>query len=211
MRSHELKRLLDFAGAVADLVVLAPLLMIASVMIRLAMGSPILFRQIRLGHKGEPFLVHKFRTMTQARDAQGDLLPDERRLTRLGRFLRSTSLDELPQLINVLRGEMSLVGPRPLLAEYKNLYTPEQWRRHEVLPGMAGPVLSNGRNALGWEDKFKLDVWYVDSWSVWLDFKILLLTALRVMRREGINAAGYATFPKFEGTRDSRPRPDVQE
>src|SRR5213080_3719730 len=144
MRSHELKRLLDFAGAVAALVVLAPLLMIASVMIRLAMGSPILFRQIRLGHKGEPFLVHKFRTMTQARDAQGDLLPDERRLTRLGRFLRSTSLDELPQLINVLRGEMSLVGPRPLLAEYKNLYTPEQWRRHEVLPGMAGPVLSNG-------------------------------------------------------------------
>ena len=137
--------------------------------------------------------------MTDDRDEQGNLLPDEQRLTAAGKFLRSTTLDELPELINVLRGEMSLVGPRPLLVEYRDRYTSEQWRRHEMPPGMAGPVLARGRNILSWEEKFAADVWYVDHWSLWLDLRILVRTALRVLRREGVSADGHATMPKFKG------------
>jgi lipopolysaccharide/colanic/teichoic acid biosynthesis glycosyltransferase len=137
--------------------------------------------------------------MTEERDENGNLLPDEQRLTPVGRFLRSLTLDELPELFNVLKGEMSLVGPRPLLVEYRDLYTPEQWRRHEMPPGMAGPVLASGRNLLDWEEKFRLDVWYVDHWSLWLDFQILARTAWKVLKREGVSAEGHATMPKFEG------------
>jgi lipopolysaccharide/colanic/teichoic acid biosynthesis glycosyltransferase len=154
---------------------------------------------VRPGHFGRPFKIYKFRTMTDERDAQGNLLPDAERLTRLGRFLRSTSLDELPELFNILRGEMSIVGPRPLLMQYLDRYSPEQARRHDVLPGVTGWAQINGRNALTWEDKFKLDVWYVDHWSFWLDIKILFLTAWKVIRREGISQPGHATAEKFTG------------
>jgi lipopolysaccharide/colanic/teichoic acid biosynthesis glycosyltransferase len=196
-----LKRAFDIVVSALLLFLFSPLFFLISLLIRLTMGRPIFFRQPRLGYQGRPFLIYKFRTMTDERDEQGDLLPDEQRLTRLGRFLRSTTLDELPELINVLKGEMSLVGPRPLLVEYRDLYTPEQWQRHEMPPGMAGPVLAGGRNILSWEEKFALDVWYVDNWSLWLDFKILARTALKVLKREGISAEGYATMPRFEGTR----------
>ncbi len=167
------------------------------------MGAPVLFRQTRPGLRGKPFIMYKFRTMTDERDPQGNLLPDEQRLTRLGRFLRSTSLDELPELINVLKGDMSLVGPRPLLMKYLDRYTPEQFRRHEVKPGITGWAQVNGRNALTWEEKFKLDVWYVDNWNLWLDFKILLMTLVKVFRREGIGHGSQATMPEFRGQRDA--------
>jgi lipopolysaccharide/colanic/teichoic acid biosynthesis glycosyltransferase len=144
-------------------------------------------------------MIYKFRTMNNNKDAHGYLLPDEQRLTRFGRFLRILTLDELPELFNVLKGDMSLVGPRALLVEYRDLYTPEQWRRHEMPPGMAGPVLASGRNLLDWEEKFRLDVWYVDHWSLWLDFKILARTVWKVLKREGVSAEGHATMPKFEG------------
>ena len=198
-----LKRLFDIVVSVTALILLSPVTGLIALAIYIAMGRPILFRQARLGYQGRTFAILKFRTMTEARDEQGNLLPDKQRLTRVGRFLRSTTLDELPELINVLKGEMSLVGPRPLLVEYRHLYTPEQWRRHEVLPGMAGPALASGRNILSWEEKFALDVWYVDHWSLWLDFRMLALTAWRVIRRQGVSAKGYATAPKFEGTRVS--------
>ncbi len=196
-----LKRLFDIVVSVTALTLLSPVTGLIALAIYIAMGRPILFRQARLGYQGRTFAILKFRTMIDNQDEQGNLLPDEQRLTRLGHFLRRTTLDELPELINVLKGEMSLVGPRPLLVEYRDLYTLEQWRRHEMLPGMAGPVLAGGRNILSWEEKFALDVWYVDNWSLWLDFKILALTAWRVIKREGISAEGYATAPKFQGTR----------
>lgn len=194
-----LKRLFDIALSTLLLFAFSPLFLIISCLIRLTMGRPIFFRQPRLGYQGRPFTLYKFRTMNNNRDEQGNLLPDEQRLTRLGRFLRSTTLDELPELINVLKGEMSLVGPRPLLVDYRDLYSPEQWRRHEMPPGMAGPVLAGGRNILSWEEKFALDVWYVDHWSLWLDFKILARTALKVLKREGVSAEGHVTMPRFSG------------
>jgi lipopolysaccharide/colanic/teichoic acid biosynthesis glycosyltransferase len=163
------------------------------------MGLPILFRQQRPGLHGKPFTLLKFRTMTDARDAQGNLLPDAERLTPFGSFLRRTSLDELPAFFNVLRGDMSLMGPRPLLMAYLDRYTPEQARRHEVRPGITGWAQVNGRNAITWEQKFVLDVWYVDNWSLWLDLKILFLTGWKVLRREGISQEGHATMPEFLG------------
>jgi lipopolysaccharide/colanic/teichoic acid biosynthesis glycosyltransferase len=175
----------------------APLMLLIALAIRLIMGTPVFFRQPRLGYQGRPFILYKFRTMNDRRDEQGTLLPDEQRLTRLGRFLLSLTLDELPELFNVLKGEMSLVGPRPLLVEYRDLYTPEQWRRHEMPPGMAGPVLASGRNLLDWEEKFRLDVWYEDHWSLWLDLKILALTTWKVLKREGISDNGFAIAPRF--------------
>lgn len=197
------KRAFDIVTSSVALTLLSPLIGLIALVIRLTVGSSVFFRQPRLGYQGRPFTILKFRTMADERDEQGNLLPDEQRLTRVGRFLRSTTLDELPELINVLRGEMSLVGPRPLLVEYGDLYTPEQWRRHEMPPGMAGPVLSSGRNILSWEEKFAQDVSYVDNWSLWLDFRILAQTALKVLKREGVSAEGYATMPKFEGSRVS--------
>jgi sugar transferase EpsL len=200
MRSPLLKRALDLAGAAAGLVVTAPILLGVAALIRLTMGSPVLFRQKRPGLNGTPFLMYKFRTMRDAISSDGKPLPDEQRLTGLGKLLRATSLDELPELLNVLRGEMSLVGPRPLLMEYLERYTPEQGRRHEVRPGITGWAQVKGRNALSWEEKFRLDVWYVDHWSVCLDLKILWLTLLTVVRREGISAGGHATMPVFTGS-----------
>jgi len=198
-----LKRAFDFMASFIALVALSPLMALIALAIRVMMGRPILFRQPRIGYRGRVFTIYKFRTMNDARDEQGNLLPDEQRLTRLGRFLRSLTLDELPELFNVLRGEMSLVGPRPLLVEYRDLYTPEQWRRHEMPPGMAGPVLASGRNLLDWEEKFRLDVWYVDHWSLWLDFQILARTAWKVLKREGVNQPGHATVEYFRGNKGS--------
>jgi lipopolysaccharide/colanic/teichoic acid biosynthesis glycosyltransferase len=192
---------LDRAAAAAGLVLLAPVLLATAGAIRATMGPPVLFRQERPGRGGRPFRVAKFRTMREARGPDGSPLPDAERLTRLGRFLRATSLDELPQLWNVLEGDLSLVGPRPLLVEYLPRYTPEQARRHEVLPGITGWAQVNGRNALTWEEKFALDVWYVDHWSLALDLRILATTMLRVLRREGISSEGHATMPEFTGTR----------
>lgn len=194
------KRLMDLCLTCLALILLSPLLLLIALLVRIGLGSPVLFKQQRPGYLGRPFFIYKFRTMTDERDAQGNLLPDAKRLTRLGRFLRSTSLDELPELFNVLRGEMSLVGPRPLLMQYLERYSPEQARRHEVLPGITGWAQINGRNALSWEDKFRLDVWYVDHWSFWLDIKILFLTLIKVLRREGISQAGHATAEEFMGS-----------
>jgi len=193
------KRLFDLILTVPGLIIISPLLVLIVLLIRIRMGSPVIFRQIRSGLKSKPFLVYKFRTMKEVYDEEGRLLPDAQRLTRLGRFLRSFSLDELPELFNVLRGEMSLVGPRPLLMEYLDRYTPEQARRHEVLPGMAGWAQVNGRNDLTWEEKFQYDVWYVNHWSIRLDIKILLLTPWVVLRREGISQPGNATAQEFFG------------
>lgn len=193
------KRLFDLLLTTVGLILISPLLLILTLLVWLLHGRPIFFHQVRPGYRAQPFTIYKFRTMTEARDAQGRLLPDTDRLTPFGRFLRATSLDELPELINVLRGEMSLVGPRPLLMKYLDLYTPEQRRRHEVLPGITGWAQINGRNILSWEDKFRYDVWYVDHWSLWLDFKILLITIWKVLRREGINQPGHATAEEFRG------------
>jgi lipopolysaccharide/colanic/teichoic acid biosynthesis glycosyltransferase len=194
------KRALDVAAAAAGLLLLSPVLAATALSVRLSIGSPVLFRQQRPGLHGRPFTLLKFRTMRDARDAAGDLLPDEARMSRLGRLLRSTSLDELPALWNVLRGEMSLVGPRPLLMEYLPLYTPEQARRHEVRPGITGWAQVNGRNAISWEEKFHLDVWYVDHRTLRLDLKILLLTLKKVFQRQGISQEGHATMAKFRGS-----------
>lgn len=182
-----------------------PLLLILAGLVRVRMGAPVFFTQPRPGRHGEVFHLMKFRTMTDARDASGNLLPDKDRLTPFGRFLRSTSLDELPELINVIKGEMSLVGPRPLLVHYLERYTPEQARRHEVRPGITGWAQINGRNALSWEEKFKLDVWYVDNHSVGLDLKILFLTVWKILKREGISAQGEATMPEFMGNQSNPP------
>ena len=194
------KRLLDVVGSAAALAVLSPLLLVLGGLVRVLLGSPILFRQARAGQYGQPFAICKFRTMTDARDEAGRLLPDEVRLTAFGRFLRSTSLDELPELWNVLKGEMSLVGPRPLLADYLPLYSPEQVRRHDVRPGITGWAQVKGRNALTWEEKFRLDVWYVDGISLRLDLKILFLTLWQIVKREGINEPGQATAQRFTGS-----------
>lgn len=196
------KRLLDFCLALSLLLVLLPIMIILSIMVALKLGRPILFRQVRPGLGAILFTLYKFRTMTDARDAQGSLLSDAERLTPLGRFLRSTSLDELPELFNVLKGEMSLVGPRPLLTKYLDRYTPEQARRHEVKPGITGWAQINGRNAISWEQKFALDVWYVEHLSLGLDLKILLLTAWKTLQREGISQAGQATAQEFMGEQD---------
>ena len=195
-----LKRLLDFATSGVVLVLLFPVLGLIAVAVRLFVGSPVFFAQERLGHRGKSFHIYKFRTMADTRDSSGQLLPDAQRLARLGRILRRTSLDELPELFNVLGGEMSLVGPRPLLARYQNRYTPEQARRHEAKPGITGLAQISGRNALGWEERFALDVWYVDHWNLWLDTKILVLTAWKVLRGEGISQPGQATAEEFMGT-----------
>lgn len=194
-----LKRALDLGVAGAVLLVAAPVMAAAAVAIRLRMGSPVLFRQTRPGLGGRPFQILKFRTMRDAVDAAGQPLPDADRITAVGEFLRKTSIDELPQMWNVLRGDMSLVGPRPLLMEYLPLYSPAQARRHEVRPGITGWTQVNGRNALSWEEKFRLDVWYVDHRSFRLDLRILALTALRVLRRDGISQHGHATMEKFRG------------
>ncbi len=195
-----IKRVTDFLLALVALVLLSPILVIIAWQVRCKLGSPVLFRQERPGLEGIPFEMIKFRTMRNAVDAHGVFLPDSERMTAFGNFLRSTSLDELPELWNVLKGEMSLVGPRPLLMEYLPLYSSEQARRHEVRPGVTGWAQVNGRNALSWDDKFKLDVWYVDNQSLWLDLKIFLLTVKKVFARDGISAAGEATMPKFRGS-----------
>lgn len=192
--------MLDLFIAVPLLLFLSPLLAMIAILVRLSLRSPLLFRQQRPGQHGCPFSLLKFRTMTDARDRTGSLLPDAERLTSVGRFLRNSSLDELPELVNVLRGEMSLVGPRPLRMEYLPLYTGYQNRRHEVLPGITGWAQVNGRNALSWERKFALDVWYVDNVSLWLDLKILAMTMHKALARAGISAEGHATMPRFTGS-----------
>ncbi len=193
------KRILDLALAIPALVVFAPLMAALALLVRWRLGSPTLFRQVRPGLHGQPFRLVKFRSMTDARDAAGNLLPDAQRLPPFGRFLRATSLDELPELWNVVKGEMSLVGPRPLLMEYLPLYSPEQARRHEVRPGITGWAQVNGRNALSWPDKFRMDVEYVDHLSFWLDLKTIWLTVWQVVRRDGISAKGEATMERFAG------------
>ena len=195
-----LKRVFDVVVSATALVVLAPVMGLIALAVWRTMGRPVLFRHVRPGLHGKPFVMYKFRTMRDLRDAEGKLLPNEARLTPFGRWLRSTSLDELPELLNVLRGEMSLVGPRPLLMEYLDRYTPEQARRHEVKPGITGWAQIHGRNNLSWDERFKLDVWYVDNWSLWLDVKILWRTLWVVLRREGISAQGHATMPEFRGS-----------
>jgi len=198
------KRIMDSIFSVMVLIVMLPFLIGLGLVVRCKMGAPLLFRQTRLGLNGKPFQILKFRTMRDVRNADGTPLPDSERLTAFGRWLRATSLDELPELWNVLRGEMSLVGPRPLLMEYLPLYSPEQARRHDVRPGITGWAQVNGRNAISWEEKFKLDVWYVDHQSLWLDLKILFLTVKNVISRHGISAKGEATMPKFAGTKSKQ-------
>ncbi len=193
------KRIFDFIISLILLILLSPFLLVIALLVRIFLGAPVLFKQKRPGLKGKPFVLYKFRTMTNAKDEQGHLLPDEQRLTKFGQFLRSTSLDELPELFNVLKGDMSLVGPRPLLMEYLPLYSKEQMRRHDVRPGITGWAQVNGRNAITWQEKFKMDVWYVDHLSLVLDLKILTLTLLKVTRREAINQPGRATMEKFTG------------
>ena len=194
-----MKRFVDITGSILGLVLLSPVLLIVWAMVRRDMGSPVLFRQTRPGLNGQPFQMVKFRTMRDATDSSGNPLPDSERLTNFGRFLRSSSLDELPELWNVLRGDMSLVGPRPLLMEYLPLYSPKQARRHEVRPGITGWAQINGRNSVSWNEKFELDVWYVDNRNFRFDLKIIWLTIRKVFKRDGISAAGEATMPKFEG------------
>ena len=194
-----MKRGFDICGSLALLVLLAPLLLVIGALVRLRLGAPILFSQRRPGRGGRIFTMRKFRTMTDARGSDGRLKSDAERLTRFGRWLRATSLDELPELWNILQGDMSLVGPRPLLVDYLPLYSVEQARRHEVRPGLTGWAQINGRNAVAWEERFQLDVWYVDHQTFLLDLKILILTALRVVRRDGISAVGEATMPAFTG------------
>jgi sugar transferase EpsL len=193
------KRIFDLVATTLGLLLISPILLILTALVAVFLGTPVIFRQERPGYKGRPFFIHKFRTMTDARDADGNLLPDAVRFTSLGRVLRALSLDELPELFDVLRGEMSLVGPRPLLMQYLDRYTSSQMRRHAVLPGMTGWAQAKGRNALTWDEKFALDVWYVDHWSFWLDLKILLLTVWKVVAREGISQPGHATMEEFMG------------
>ena len=193
------KSLADRFVAFFALLLLSPFLLVVALLVRCHFGPPVVFRQQRPGHTERPFQLLKFRTMTNQRDASGALLPDAQRLTPFGRWLRSTSIDELPELLNILRGEMSFIGPRPLLMQYLPLYSPEQARRHDVKPGFSGWAQINGRNALSWNEKFRLDVWYVDHQSLWLDLRIFLITVWKVIRREGISAAGDATMPLFPG------------
>ncbi len=195
-----LKRAVDVVLAATLIVVLSPLLLATAIAVRVAIGRPVLFRQVRPGLCGRPFELCKFRTMSEARDSTGQLASDELRLTRFGRWLRRSSLDELPELFNVLKGDMSLVGPRPLLVEYLSLYSPEQARRHEVRPGITGWAQVNGRNAISWDEKLGLDVWYVDNQSLWLDVKILILTIVRVFSGADVTKQGYATTDRFRGS-----------
>src|SRR5690554_1345876 len=194
-----MKRLLDIVLSALGLLVLLPAVAVLALLVRVLLGSPVLFRQVRPGLHGKLFQMMKFRTMTDERGADRELLSDEQRLTPFGQFLRSTSLDKLPGLISVLKGDMSLFGPRPLLVEYLPLYSAEQARRHEVRPGITGWAQVNGRNALSWDEKFKLDVWYVDNQSLWLDIKILFMTIKKVFLRDGINADNHVTMPVFTG------------
>lgn len=194
-----MKRLVDIIGSVTGLLLLAPVMIVIATIVRREMGAPVLFRQTRPGLNGKPFQLTKFRTMRNILDTKGLPMPDSKRLSKLGRILRSTSLDELPALWNVLKGEMSLVGPRPLLMEYLPLYSDEQARRHDVKPGITGWAQINGRNAISWEEKFALDLWYVKNRSFWLDVKILFLTVRKVLIRDGISAHGEATMSKFQG------------
>lgn len=194
------KRIIDIVCSGLGLIILSPILVIVAILIRFNLGSPIFFTQDRVGKDGKIFKMIKFRTMLDATDKWGEPLPDEDRLTPFGKLLRSTSLDEFPELINVLKGDMSLVGPRPLLVEYIELYSTEQWRRHEVRPGITGWAQVNGRNAIGWSERFKLDVEYVDNQSLFIDIKILFMTALKVVKRDGISQEGHVTMEKFNGT-----------
>jgi sugar transferase EpsL len=193
------KRLYDLLLTIPLLIILSPVILIIGIAVAVRHGFPILFQQKRPGYHGEVFKIYKFRTMLDRNDAKGNPLPDAKRLTKLGQFLRTTSLDELPELINVMKGEMSLVGPRPLLISYLPLYNSEQSRRHDVLPGITGWAQVHGRNALTWQVKFALDVWYVDHWSLWLDIKIIAMTIVKVLRREGISQPGQATSEPFTG------------
>jgi len=193
------KRFFDLILTIPALIVLAPVMAVIALLVQLNLGNPIIYRQIRAGFNGSLFLLYKFRTMTDNWDVPDNPLPDYKRLTDLGELLRKTSLDELPELWNVMKGNMSFVGPRPLLVEYLDRYNPEQARRHEVKPGITGWAQVNGRNAITWEEKFKYDVWYVDNWSLWLDLKILFMTVVKVLRGEGINQPGQATMEEFKG------------
>ncbi|BAP13836.1 sugar transferase [Alcanivorax sp. NBRC 101098] len=194
-----MKRLMDIVGALAGLLLLAPVIILLAVLVRIKLGSPVLFRQTRPGMAGHVFEMTKFRTMTNSCNASGELLSDAERLTGFGQFLRSSSLDELPELWNVLKGEMSLVGPRPLLLEYLPLYSERQARRHEIRPGITGWAQVNGRNALSWDEKFELDVWYVENRNLWLDLKILFMTVWKVVKRDDIAHKGEVTMKKFKG------------
>jgi len=196
-----MKRFFDLILTVPGFILISPLLVFLAFFVRLFNGSPVFFSQLRPGKNGKPFQLFKFRTMTESKDADGNLLPDNKRLTSFGRFLRSTSLDEFPELINVLKGDMSLVGPRPLLMEYLPLYSPEQNRRHEIKPGITGWAQVNGRNAINWDEKFKLDVWYVDHQSIWLDVRILTITMVHIFMRKGINHSVTEPMPFFKGSR----------
>ncbi|MFJ7934423.1 sugar transferase [Sporosarcina sp. NPDC096371] len=198
-----MKRVFDFIVSLLALLILSPIIGVTALLIRTKIGSPVLFKQQRPGFKGESFYVYKFRSMTDERDNDGELLPDEVRLTSFGKVVRKLSLDELPQLWNVLKGDMSFVGPRPLLMEYLPLYNERQKRRHNVRPGITGWAQVNGRNAISWEEKFELDVWYVENRSFWLDIKILFMTVLKVFKSEGISQDGQATMTKFQGNKAS--------
>jgi sugar transferase EpsL len=205
------KRALDLAVAVPAVILASPVIALVALAIRWRLGSPVVFRQQRPGFHGEPFMLYKFRTMLDTRDATGELLPDAERLPPFGVFLRRSSLDELPQLWNVVRGDMSLIGPRPLMMRYLPRYSAQQRRRHDVLPGVTGWAQVNGRNNISWERKFELDVWYVDHLSPWIDLKILWLTLLKTLLRSGISAEGHATAPEFEGTRSLQECNDRQD
>ena len=196
------KRIFDLVAASIGLLVLSPIFLIITILVAIFIGTPILFRQLRPGYKARPFYIYKFRTMTDARDANGNLRPDSERLTHFGRFLRSLSLDELPEIYNILRGDMSLVGPRPLITEYLPLYSAEQMRRHDVFPGLTGWAQINGRNAIDWPTRFALDVWYVDHRSFWLDIQIILKTIWKVIKRENVSQPGQATIEYFTGNKD---------
>lgn len=197
-----LKRVLDIIIASVALVLLSPLYFYIAYKVRKNLGSPVLFRQVRPGLHGKPFEMVKFRTMTDERDAQGNLLPNEQRLPKFGKMLRATSLDEMPELWNVIKGDMSIVGPRPLLMDYLPLYNEEQAKRHNVRPGMTGYAQVNGRNSISWEEKFKLDTWYVENQSIWLDFKIMFQTVKKVLVKEGINQSEEVTMTRFTGNKD---------
>ncbi|MFC6438826.1 sugar transferase [Bowmanella sp. JS7-9] len=198
-----MKRVMDIVISLCALIALMPVLLVVALLVRINLGGPVLFRQQRPGLKGKPFFMLKFRSMTDARDEQGQLLSDEMRLPKFGQVLRSTSLDELPGLLSVLKGDMSIVGPRPLLMEYLPLYSAEQARRHDVRPGITGWAQVNGRNTLSWERKFEFDVWYVDNRSIWLDIRIMWLTFLKVIRRADINQQGQATMERFKGSQQA--------
>ncbi len=198
------KRIFDLLLTIPGLILISPVIVVVAVLVRIKHGPPVVFTQTRPGYKGQPFTLYKFRSMTNKTDKDGNLLPDKDRLTRFGAFIRAASLDELPELWNVLRGEMSLVGPRPLLIQYLERYSPEQARRHDLLPGITGWAQINGRNLPNWEERFTLDVWYVDNWSVWLDIKILLKTFWKVLKREGINNPAAVTMTEFMGTPEKK-------